>query len=71
VMPVIGIALCWLWFSIAKRGFDFYKYWIFSARELEEQYLSHPIQTLSLVVASSRTGERSISGSEARRNRFG
>lgn len=46
-MPVTGIILCLVWFLTTKRSFDYYRYWIFSAREIEEQYLSNSVQTIS------------------------
>ncbi|CAD6491838.1 MAG: hypothetical protein ANIMEMIM_00228 [Candidatus Argoarchaeum ethanivorans] len=46
-MPVVGIILCGFWFLLIKRSFEFYIYWIFSAREIEEQHLSEPVQTIS------------------------
>ena len=45
-MPIVGIALCSFWYILTERSFDYYKYWIFSAREIEECYL-HPVQTVS------------------------
>ena len=47
MLSFVGMVLCFLWFSIMKRGFEYHNYWLFSARELEEQYLSHPVQTFS------------------------
>jgi len=46
-MPIIGIILCGLWFLLTKRSFEFYVYWIFSAREIEERYLKGSVQTIS------------------------
>ena len=46
-MPIVGIFLCGFWLLLAKRSFDYYKYWIFSAREIEERYLSNAVQTVS------------------------
>lgn len=45
--PIVGIILCGVWLSTTKRSFDYYKYWIFSAREIEERYLRDSVQTLS------------------------
>lgn len=44
-LPAIGIFLCVIWLLTTKRGFDNYKYWIFSAREIEEQHLD-PVVTV-------------------------
>ena len=42
----LGILLCIAWTLLTIRSFDFYKYWILSARELEKQHLS-PVETVS------------------------
>ncbi len=47
VMPVFGMILCFCWFLVIKRSFDYFNYYIKSSREIEEQYLSEPIQTIS------------------------
>jgi len=47
IVPIVGIILCLVWFQTTNRSFDFYKYWIYSARELEEQYLKNVIKTFS------------------------
>ena len=44
-LPVVGLVLCTVWGVLTKRGFDNYLYWIFSARELEEQYLPPEVVT--------------------------
>jgi hypothetical protein len=41
----LGLSLCASWIFLTVRSFATYKYWIFSARELEN-YLS-PVQTVS------------------------
>lgn len=46
-MPIAGLILCILWWLITKRGFDYYVYWIRSARELEEEFLKDPVKTVS------------------------
>jgi len=46
LIAFLGILLCVCWYILNRRGFAYYKYWIFSARELEEQHLS-PVHTLS------------------------
>jgi hypothetical protein len=46
-LPVAGILLCLLWWSLLARGFDYYAYWILSARELEELYLAPDARTVS------------------------
>jgi hypothetical protein len=45
--PFAGLAICVLWWAMMVRGFDYYKYWIYSAKELEERYLSGQIKTVS------------------------
>ncbi len=37
VLSTSGVLLCLTWYVMMKRGFSYYKYWIFSARELEQQ----------------------------------
>ena len=44
---VVGWVLCITWSLIMKRGFDYAKYLVLSARELEECYLADPVKTLS------------------------
>ena len=44
---VFGVALCLSWIPILKRSFDYYKYWILSARELEQHFLADGVQTVS------------------------
>ena len=46
-MPILGMVLCGMWFFLTKRGFDYYKYWVFSARELEERLGSNFVRTVS------------------------
>jgi hypothetical protein len=46
-MSATGIALCIAWYLITKRGFAYQVYYLFSAREIEEQYLSNTIHTMS------------------------
>lgn len=46
-LSLAGIALCLLWAQATKRSFDSYKYWIFSARELEESFLKDRVKTVS------------------------
>lgn len=40
LLGILGVLLCIGWYTITIRGFKAIDYWIFSARELEEQYLS-------------------------------
>ena len=44
---VLGFFLCVVWSVMVALGFDWYKYWIWSARELEEQFISDPVKTAS------------------------
>ncbi len=46
-MPIMGVLLCVLWFLLTKRSFDTYVYWISSAREIEEKFLSGSVRTVS------------------------
>jgi hypothetical protein len=47
VLPVAGLILCIPWFLLTERGFDYHNYYVLSARELEEHYLSDPVKTVS------------------------
>jgi len=47
IIPIVGIAICTIWFFISHRSSVYYRYYLFSARELEEKYLSDPVKTLS------------------------
>ena len=46
-LPIAGLVLCGVWLIITKRAFDYYTYWILSARELEEEHLSPVAKTIS------------------------
>ena len=50
----LGLALCFLWYFLTKRSFSYYKYWIFSARELEEKL--QPVKTISRGANLSKKG---------------
>ena len=47
ILPMIGIVLCLCWRALMRRGFDYHRYYLLSARELEEQLPSSKIRTLS------------------------
>lgn len=57
-----GLLLCLCWHFLMARSWDYYKYWILSARELEEQFLS-PVMTLSRggEIADGKTVQLTIS----------
>lgn len=44
---LFGIVLSSLWLFILRRSIDQYKYWILSARELEEVHFANAIRTIS------------------------
>lgn len=46
-MAASGIVLCFLWFQLTKRRSDYHKYYLLSAREIEENFIAFPVQTLS------------------------
>ena len=50
VLSIVGLILCISWFIITKRGFDYQTYYVLSARELEERFLS------DIVITTSRGG---------------
>ena len=39
-ISIMGMFFCVLWFLMAKRSFDYVKYWTSSAREIEKNFLS-------------------------------
>jgi len=41
---VLGILFCIAWALLTMRSFDYYKYWILSARELEKHLM--PVKTI-------------------------
>jgi len=45
-MSFIGMIFCILWLLMAKRSVDYIHYWIGSAREIEEKFLS-PVKIVS------------------------
>jgi len=47
VLSIVGLILCIAWFIITKRGFDYQTYYVLSARELEERFLSDMVKTVS------------------------
>ena len=65
-LPVVGLILCLIWLLVIRRGLDYYKYWIFSARELEESHLSPTVNIVSRGgdFADGREVTFTISGSE-------
>jgi hypothetical protein len=46
-LSFVGFLLCWMWILITQRGFDYFKYWIWSARELEQKLSSGAVKTVS------------------------
>lgn len=46
-LGILGLVLCMAWIFLTKRSFEYYNYWILSARELEENHLSDAVQTVS------------------------
>ncbi len=46
VTAVAGFVLCVMWVPLTFRGFDYHKYWILSARQLEAR-LRPPVETVS------------------------
>lgn len=45
-LSVVGLVLCFAWWQLNDVGFRYFFYWVFSARELEERYLS-PTRVIS------------------------
>jgi hypothetical protein len=73
-LPPLGILLCLAWKRVLDRSYSFYKYWMYSARELEEKL--PPVKTLSRgrafadgtdVVFCFKTGEFTLPGNKGPR----
>ena|GEM_PF-1571842 len=47
ILSIFGLFLCATWFIIMRRGFDYQKYYMMSAREIEEKFLSNTLITVS------------------------
>ena len=46
-LSLVGLILCTIWFLLMRRGFDYEKYYLMSAREIEERFLTHTVKTVS------------------------
>lgn len=47
LLSIVGLLLCGIWFVLMQREAKYSDYYILSARELEEKYLSDPVKTVS------------------------
>jgi hypothetical protein len=47
LLAIVGLLLCVIWFLFMKRETEYAYYYIRSARELEEKYLSDTVKTVS------------------------
>ncbi len=47
ILALSGIFICFLWYQLTKRRSDYRYYYLLSAREIEENFLAFPVQTLS------------------------
>ena len=47
LLPLVGLALCGIWFVLIRREAEYGIYYVLSARELEEKYLSDQVRTVS------------------------
>lgn len=47
LLPIVGLFLCAVWFILLRRDVAYSDYYIMSARELEEKYLSDSVKTIS------------------------
>jgi uncharacterized membrane protein len=52
-LSLVGLVLCVVWWLVNDIGFRYFFYWLFSARELEELYLS-PARTISRGIPLAR-----------------
>ncbi len=39
ILPLVGLISCWLWYSMAKRGYLWTEFWMKQARKIEKKYL--------------------------------
>jgi hypothetical protein len=46
-LPFAGLILCIMWFTMTRRGYDYHRYWVLSAREIEESALRDIARTVS------------------------
>lgn len=47
LLPLAGLVLCAIWFLLSKRTQEQARYFIYSAREIEEQHLVPTVKTVS------------------------
>jgi hypothetical protein len=68
-LPIVGLVLCGAWFLMAKRAHEYAAYYLLSARELEEHYLSQQVKTLSRGGIFSNGGTVSLEISDGKTTR--
>jgi hypothetical protein len=47
-LPVLGIALCCMWFAVISRGLQYQNYYVKAARDLEKAHLSPTVTVVSM-----------------------
>jgi len=47
LLPIAGLLICAIWFILIRRESAYSDYWVMSARELEEKFLSDPVEIIS------------------------
>jgi hypothetical protein len=47
VLSFVGLAICFAWYLLMRRAFEYQTYYITSARELEDKYLANEVRTVS------------------------
>ena len=69
LLPIIGLLLCFTWFLLVKRAHEYSAYYILSAREIEERYLSDAVKTLARggVFGSGKVVTFKLGGTEVTR----
>jgi hypothetical protein len=65
-LPAAGLLFCAVWYFVTRRGFDYFRYWILSARELEERHLAPAVRVLSrgAAFASGQAVSFEVSGQQ-------
>jgi hypothetical protein len=62
LLSLLGLVLCFVWWMLLRRGFQYFTYWILSARELERVYLSDIVKTVVRGQTYSETGKATFEG---------
>jgi hypothetical protein len=71
-LPIAGLVLCGVWCLLTEREIAYSHYYVRSAREIEERYLSPPLKTVSRGAEFAEGRKVTIElGGESERHRMG